>query len=345
VVIPAGSSQLEQIRVLAVDQTRVSTDEVIAPARIGLDPNRVSRVALPAPGRVAQVLVKMGDAVTRGQPLLLLASPDADAAVAGALQAEAGERQARAALVKAQADLDRTRELFEIKAVARKEVASAENDFAQAREAIEQARAAREQAARKLALLDLKPTEFGQRLVVRAPLAGKVLDIAVAEGEYRNDTAAPLMTVADLGTVWLSADVPESAIRLVRLGEPVEITLVAYPGETLHGRVARIADTLDPQTRTVRVHVELANPQGRFRPEMFGSVRMAGSTRSMPVLPTGAVIHARGRSVVFVEQSARHFEQREVVLGPRAGDQVAVAAGLRPGERVVVDGGMLLQAK
>ena len=93
------------------------------------------------------------------------------------------------------------------------------------------------------------------------------------------------MTIADLSTVWMSSDVPEPSIRFVRVGEEVEITLVAFPGEVLRGRVARIADTLDAQTRTLKVHVELPNPSGRFRPEMFGSIRHAGSMRSLPVIP------------------------------------------------------------
>jgi len=285
----------------------------------------------------------LGAAVTQGQPLLTVDSPDADAATAAALQAEATERQARATLTKAKRDLDRTLELFEAKAVAKKDVEAAHNDHIQAQEALAQAQAAREQAVRKLTLLGLKPSDFGQKIVVRAPIAGKVIDLSLAPGEYRSDTAAPLMTIADLSTVWISADVPEPTIRFIRLDEPVEIVLLAYPGETFRGRVARVADTLDAQTRALKVHVELANPDGRLRPEMFGSVRHSGDLHTLPALPTTAIIQEYGRSTVFIELVPGQFERRSVTLGLRQGDIVPVLSVLRAEDRVVVAGSMLLK--
>ena len=87
-----------------------------------------------------------------------------------------------------------------------------------------------------------------------------MLDLSVVPGEFRNDTNAPLMTIADLSTVWVTSQVPESYIRFVQVGERVEVSLVAYPGEVFDGRVARVADVVDPQTRTIKVHAELAEP-------------------------------------------------------------------------------------
>ncbi len=345
VVIPPDSPQLQHVRAQPVETAQVPTNEVTAPAKIVLNPNRISRVALPVPGRVVSVLVRLGDGVTQGQVLLTIESPDGDAAIATMLQAEASERQAKAALVKAQADFDRLRDLYELRAAAQKEVLAAQNDLTQAKETLEQARAAREQALRKLELLGLKRNDFRQRIAVRAPIAGKVLEIGVVPGEYRNDTAAPLMTVADLTIVWVSAQVPEPSIRFIQLGEPVEITLVAYPGETFHGRVARVADTLDSDTRTLKVHVELANPDGRLRPDMFGSVRHAGASRTLPALPTAAIFHEYGSSFVFVERGAGQFERREVTIGARRGDIVPVLNGLSPGDRVVIDGAMLIKGR
>src|SRR5262252_4578608 len=179
VVIPPDSPQVQQLRVQPVDMVHVPTDEVTAPAKIVLNPNRIARVALPVPGRVTRLLVVLGDAVTQGQPLLSIDSPDAHAAIAAALQAAATERQAKATLAKAKRDLDRTIELFEAKAVAKKDVEAAHNDHTQAQEALVQAQAGQAQAARKLVLLGLQPRDFGQQIVVRAPFAGKVIDISV----------------------------------------------------------------------------------------------------------------------------------------------------------------------
>ena len=343
VAVAPDSPKLKQIRIQPVETMQVPSEEILAPGKIELNPGRVSRVLLPVPGRVTEVLVHLGDGVLQGQPLLQIESPEADAAESSYLQAEAAVTQAQAALTKAQADLDRATDLFEHNAIAKKEVLNTQNALAQAKAAVEQTQALREQATRRLGLLGLKPGNFGQRIVVRAPLAGKVLDVAVAAGEYRNDTNAPLMTVADLRTVWVSSDVPETYIRFIQVGERVDIELVAYPGETFHGRVTRIADTVDPQTRTVKVLAEMDNRQARFRPDMFGRIRHTEAMQAVVCVPAAAVIQNDGRTAVYVEKGPGQFEQREVTLGKRAGDRLPVTAGLRSGERVVSDGAILLK--
>jgi cobalt-zinc-cadmium efflux system membrane fusion protein len=135
----------------------------------------------------------------------------------------------------------------------KKEVLNKQNALAQAKGSLAQAEAARKQGVRKLKLLGLEPDTFGQKVLIRAPTAGKILTIKVVAGEFRNDTTAPLMTVADLSTLWASSDVPEAYIRFCRIGGAVRVELIAFPGEGFTGRVTHIADTLDPQTRTVKV--------------------------------------------------------------------------------------------
>lgn len=343
VTIPPDSPQARAIKIEAVVSREVAVDEVVAPGRVGIDPNRLSRLLLPVPGRVVSVSVKVGDSVEQGQPVLALESPDADTAIAAFIQAHAAERQSEVALAKAQADSRRLSDLYEHQAVAQKDVLAAQNDVAQAKGALVTAQAARTQATRKLELLGLKPGDLRGLIGVRAPISGKVLEINVVAGEYRNDTGTPLMTIADLSRVWISSEVPESAIRRIQIGDRVAITLVAYPDETFTGRVARIADVLDPQTRTIKVHTEMPNPQGRFRPEMFGSIRHAGSSRRLPVIPLSALVQEYGRPIVFVERAPGQFERREITLGARAGDVAPVLAGVEPGDRVIVDGAVLLK--
>jgi cobalt-zinc-cadmium efflux system membrane fusion protein len=343
VVLPPDSPKLSEIRVEAVRASEIPLDEVDAPGKIEVNPNRLAHVLLPLTGRIATVQVKLGDAVNEGQTLLTIESSDADAAESGYLQAGAALHQAKANLIKAQADNERMNDLFQHNAVARKEVLTTDNALAQARASVEQAEAVRTQALRRLEILGLQPGRFGQKVVVRAPLAGKVLELTVAPGEYRNDPNASLMTIADLRTLWVASDVPESAIRLIRPGERVDIELAAYPGETFYGRVTRLADTVDPQTRTVKVRAELNNSGGRFRPEMFGRMRHVESTRRAAVIPSGAVIQGDGYNFVFVEQSRGVFQQTPVKVGRPVGDLLPVLEGLKPGDRVVVDGAMLLK--
>jgi len=172
---------------------------------------------------------------------------------------------------------------------------------------------------------------------------GKVLELTIVAGEYRSDTAAPVMTIADLRTVWVTSDVPENSIRLVKVGGPVDITLDAYPGETFRGRIARLSDTLDPKTRTVKAMIELDNARGRLRPEMFGRITLSASTNQEPAVPIGAVIQDGGRSIVCIQQGPGRFQWREVKTGNRSGDLIAITEGLSIGERVVTDGAFLLR--
>jgi cobalt-zinc-cadmium efflux system membrane fusion protein len=345
VVIPPDSPKLKEIHVAEVKSASVPFAEVTSPGKIETNPNLVSRVALPLAGRVSSVMVKLGDAVNRGDPLLSLESPDADAGVGAYLQGQAAITQAKANLNKAQADNDRAADLFQHDAIAKKDMLTAENALAQSKAALEQAQAALEQSDRKLRLLGLKPGEFGQKITLRAPISGKVLEMSVAAGEYRNDTNTPVMTIADLSTVWVSSDVPESAIRFIQVGERIDVELTAYPGETFHGRVTRIADTVDPQTRTIKVRAEMENSKGKLRPEMYGTIRHTDSMKTQPVVPVGAVLQGDGKTSVWVEIARGHFQTVDVKTGERAGDMLPITSGLKTGARVVVDGAMLLRAQ
>jgi cobalt-zinc-cadmium efflux system membrane fusion protein len=169
--------------------------------------------------------------------------------------------------------------------------------------------------------------------------------MSVAAGEYRNDTNTPVMTIADLSSVWVSSDVPESAIRFIQVGERIDVELTAYPGEIFHGRVTRIADTVDPQTRTIKVRAEMENSKGKLRPEMYGTIRHTDSMKTLPVVPVGAVLQGDGKTSVWVETAPGRFRTVDVTTGERAGDMLPVTNGLKAGARIVVDGAMLLRAQ
>lgn len=343
VSLPPGSPQLQRIRVAPVEVARVPLDEVVAPGKIETNPNRISKVVMPVVGRVLRVMVAVGDAVQEGQVLLTIQSPDASTATATYQQTTARVGETKASLAKAEADLGRVKDLYQGRAIAQKEVVSAEAALAQAKSAVEQAQAAQGESIRKLEILGIKPGETNPSIQVRAPLTGKILDLAVAAGEYRNDTSAPLMTIVDLSTVFMAADVPESQIRLVAPGEIVRISLSAYPDEIFNGTVARIADVVDPQTRTIKVRAALANKQGRLRPDMFGEIRHEETFRRVPLVPSSAIVQSDKRSIVYREKAPGTFEPVTITFGKQDGDRVPVIAGLGENDRIVIDGAMLLK--
>lgn len=344
VTVPPGSPMLSQLRIEAVPDADAAVEEVRAPGKVEANPNRVSHVLLPIGGRIVRVLVGFGDAVQEGQPLLEVDSPEAARERAKLAKARAEVTKAQAALAKADADLARSRDLFAHNAVARKEVLDAENQQQQKTGSLAEARATLHEAESRLGILGLDgdTTKEGP-VIVRAPITGKVLDIAVAPGEFRNESSPPLMTIADLGHVLVAAEVPESQIRFIQIGESMQIALTAFPDRHLDAKVERIADTVDPSTHTVTVWADLPNPQGDLRPQMFGEIRHVERTARLPSLPASAVLEDEKGPFVYRETKPGEFEQVHVKLGPRADDHFAVLSGLTAGDRVVADGGMLLQ--
>jgi len=339
-----NSPQLARIQVAPVESATVPIGELAAPGKVELNPGRVSRVALPVPGRVREVLAGLGDPVRQGQTVMTVESPDVSALQSALRQAEANISQARATVAKAEADLARAQDLLANRAIAQKEVLAAETALAQTNASLEQANASRDEALRKLRLLGLTADNSEQLVNVRAPVSGKVVDISVVQGEYRNDTSAPVMTIADLSTVWVSADVPETAIRLIRIGEPVSITIPAFPDSTFTARVRRIGDLVDPQTRTIKVRAELDNSSGQFRPEMFATIRHSQGSRTAIVIPKSALFQQQDRTTVFRQRSDGEFEEVPVVVFWQDSNRAAIQGQLRTGDQVVVDGVTQLRA-
>jgi membrane fusion protein, heavy metal efflux system len=333
------------VRTAPVEMRDFPVDEIVAPGKVDLNPNRVSKVLMPVPGRVRRVMVKLGDAVTEGEPVAVVESPEAGLALAAQAQAQSQVQQASVALAKTEKDLARVKELNANKAAPLKDVVNAETDLELARSALMQSKVTAEEAMHRLTMLGLDPARHSHDITVNAPISGKVLEVSVAPGELRNDTNQPLMTIADLRSVWVTSQVPESSIRLVQIDEPLVIELVAYPGEKFQGRVRRIADTVDPETRTVKVQAELSNAGGRLRPEMFARIRHSHGVRRLPCVPVGAIVHRDGAVWVMVERSPGKLERTRITPGEAVDGIVPVLDGLRQGEHVLVDGAALLRER
>lgn len=344
VLLGPNAPELKEMVIETVQDRDVPADEVIAPALIEANPNRVGHALMPAPGRILRVMVKLGDAVTQGQPLVTMDSEAVTESETAYLQADTAVRQSELALAKAEADLARVTDLFEHQAVAQKEVLAAQTSASLTRSAVDQAKTSREQARRRLELLGLKATELQQQIVVRAPISGKVLEVNVVEGEYRSETNTPLVTIADLSRVWATSEVPESQIRHCKVGGLADLELIAYPKEQFRARVTRIADTVNSDTRTIKVSAELDNPGGRLRPEMFGQLHYEGGTMLAPWIPEAAVVRKDGKDFVFVEMEAGKFRATPIALGSIHDSGFPVTSGLKSGDRVVTKGAVYLQA-
>ncbi len=342
IVLPPDSPMLSEIQVATVSSAELPRVEVTAPGKLRADPNRLAKVELPVTGRITRVLVTLGDAVSEGQTLMEVDSPEAAQAESDVLQARASLAAATAARSKAEADRDRIKDLFEHKAVARKEVLNAETELEQRRQELARARAEAEQTEARLKILGLQRGKFGP-FTLRAPLDGKVIEINAAPGQFWGDISAPLMTIADLSKVWVTSDVPEGDISKIRVGAALDVELTAYPDRSWQVTVFRIADQVDPETHTVTVWAELDNPDGLLRPEMFGRIRYVDEVARLPVIPLGAVVQSESGPFVYRQIELGTFEPVPVELGVRRQQQIAVVDGLQEGNQIVVSGSMLLE--
>lgn len=185
-----------------------------------------------------------------------------------------------------------------------------------------------------------------QRVVTfRAPITGTVMEKTVVQGQAIT-AGAPLLQLADLSVVWLEADVFESDLAAVRVGQPAEVAFDAYPGEPMRGRVTYVYPTVDPASRTGRVRVELPNRDNRVRPGLFGTVRIVTTLAARAVvIPRQAALVTGDRQLVFVEDTMGMLVPRLVTLGAETDSLVEVKSGLHAGERVVAAAAFLLDAE
>ncbi|HEX6546929.1 MAG TPA: efflux RND transporter periplasmic adaptor subunit [Bryobacteraceae bacterium] len=336
---------LSQIKVEPVTMLTVPVSSVQAPGKVEANPGTTSKVALPMQGRVTKVMVTVGDSVRQGMPLIILDSPDTDAAVSDYREAVAKRISAQSNVAKSEADLSRAQDLLQHGAVAQKEVLSANAQLTQSRSELAQARAEEERTLRKLRIFGIQPDGNSDEVIVRAPVSGKVLDLSITPGEYRNDTSAPVMTIADLSNVYMTADVPETSIRFTSVNDRVTIHLDAYPDQQFTGRVTKVGDTVDPATRTIKVRVLLQNPDGKLRPDMFGQLAIDGPPQDVITAPTSAIVQTESAAIVYRERAEGQFDPVQVKLGDHAGNRTVILKGLSPGDRIVTDGPMLIRSK
>ena len=329
VVVPDASPLRNRLKVSPVLEQMLQTP-LAEPAVVEADPARLVKILPPLPGHIVALNVRLGDTVKAGQPLFSINSGDL-------AQARADYQRSVVQLAQARKSLDRERDLGEHGIAAQREVEQAQSEYAIAETESRRTRARLEQ-------LGVAPDSTASPSVftVKSPISGKVTDLSAAPGGFWNDSTAPLMTIADLSSVWLTANVQEKDLQYVDVGEAISATLPAYPGETYVGRVQFVADVLDPDTRTVKVRIALDNSHRRFKPGMFANVTFLGKPFEGIAVPNDALVQKGDRTIVFVETAPWQFEPRPIQVGQRIGDLTLVTSGLKSGERIIVKDGVLL---
>jgi cobalt-zinc-cadmium efflux system membrane fusion protein len=289
------------------------------------DISRTVPVISLASGRIVDIRARLGDAVKKGQLLLRIRSDD----ISGGFDAY---RKAVSDELLARKQLDRAKQLYEHGAIAL-------GDLEVAQDAEDDAKTTLDTSTEHLRLLGSDPDDPKGIVDIHAPVSGVITDQEVAIGAAVQAYSTPNpFTISDLTTVWIVCDVYESDMANVRVGQPADIKLNAYPDKVLKGTISNIGSILDPNIRTTKVRIEVANPGEMMRPGMFATATLFGKEkRTYAAVPASAIVHLHDRDWVFIPLQEK-FKRVEVVSGEQLPDQMQeVLSGLQPGEQIVTN--------
>ncbi len=319
--IDINTGKVQKLGVRSETATLRKLDRVVrAVGRLEIDERRSYAIAPKFEGWIERLHVNAtGQTVARGQALLEVYSPDLVAA-----QREFEIAQESAGILKEASDETRTG----MSRLADASLARLRNWGIGPAQLDQLARGG---AARRT-------------LTLHAPANGVVIEKKAIQG-MRFMAGETLYQVADLSTLWVIADVFERDLAQLRVGQRARITIDAWPGEIFDARIAYIYPTLNAQTRTVPVRLELANPRGQLKPAMFAHVEFATADETVLTVPNSAVIHSGTRQIVLVRLGAGRFAPRAVTLGAQGDSHVEIREGIQAGEEVVVSANFLIDAE
>ena len=335
VVFPVNSGQLSGLK---IESARPSTNVSSRfPARLGWDESVTVRVFSPFGGRVSKVATEAGEAIQSGAILATISSPDFG-------QAQADAKRAATDQSLAERTLARMRDLHEHGAAPEKDLQSTEADY-------NRAVAENTRAQARLAQFASTGTAIDNTFCLRAPAGGVVIEKNVSLGqEVRADQmlaglerlAAPLFVVTDPSRLWVLIDICEQDLSKVAKGQTLIIRSQSYPGKTFPASIVYISDSLDPITRTVRARAVVVNEDRQLKAEMLVWAEMTDTGSATVEVNSHAVFLKGERHFVYAESGRHSFDAREVTVGVEREGQIQVLSGLKPGERIVSDGAMLL---
>ena len=329
IVVPEGSALRSRLNVVAAAAQAVDP-KLLLPAIVESDPARTAAVLAPLSGRLIALKVALGDRVSRGQVVAIIDSPDL-------AQAYTDNEKAAEAFKLNQKNLERQEAQNKLGVASDRDLDQAKSDYSQAA-----AEYTRTQAHLKTLGATASAKSASRELSVAAPVGGSVTALNVAPGNMINDPTQPLMTIADLSTIWVTAMVPETDIAGVAKNQDAQVTLAAYPDRVLQGKVLFLSDVIDPDSRRGKIRIAFANRDYALKPNMFATVVLSGGSRSLVVLPSSALLMNNDRTSVFVATAPWTFERRNVDAQLEEGSSVAIRSGVSAGEQVLVKGAILL---
>ncbi|HZY82427.1 MAG TPA: efflux RND transporter periplasmic adaptor subunit [Cyclobacteriaceae bacterium] len=321
------SEQMKSVVVKEVNAVPVA-EEFTAVGDVSFDENNVVRVFPIVSGTVEKVEVSLGDYVQRGQQLATLLSTDISAY-------QRDYNVAKANLEVEQKNMTRSEDLYKSGMLSEKDYTEAKKDLANANSEFNE----------KKQILELyggSSERLDATFRVVAPRSGYIVERNINEGtQIRTDLNTNIFTISDLKTVWIWANVHESDMAKVKVGDKVSVNTVAYPDKTFEGKIVKIGTMLDPESRVIRVRTELDNQDGLLKPEMFATILITSQTsEKVLAVPEKALVLENNQFYVMKETSANTFEKIKVEVGRKFSEFTEVKGGINAGDRIIVEGSL-----
>ena len=327
--------QMSHVQVLRVQPTTLTRTLRLTGA-VAYNSFRTTPVITQVSGPVSRIVVVPGQKVSQGEPMMYVASPDYS-------QLRTNYLKAKEAYVLAQKADARARDLYEHKAIAEQNVEQADAAEVQAGGDV----VAAQSALKVMGITDpdalvKAPPSF--EVPVKAPIDGLVVEQDVSAGQLIQPGTTQCFMISDVRTVWVLVNIYQKDLPYIRVGDPVTIQTDTYP-EVFHGRIAYVAASLDPSTRTLQARIETNNPGEKLKKDMYVVASVdAGKIPHAIALPDAAVLRdTENQPFVYAAASSNQFGRRSVTLGESMNGQTQITGGLKPGDQVIGNGSLFLQ--
>lgn len=329
IIVKQGSILAGRIVTLQAEAGAYSP-KLTVPGIVRAIPNNYAEVASPFAGRITRSFVRLGQHVKVDAPIFEISS-------SAFFEAGTNYYRTKQEMQLAEKNLRRQKDLLANGVGVEKEMEEAEVAW-------ELARRDYENSVASLGIFHVRPEEvvLGQPLIVRAPVAGEIVDNKIVIGQYLREDAGPVAIVAELGKVWVAGQIKEKDINSVHESDEVEISLPGNADSHIKGTVYHISEILDEETRSVQVYVVCDNSSRTLKPGMYVTTQFCEKKESLVLIPSPAVFQSDKSSFVFIETGRDRYMRRPVTLAGTDGSMTIIGAGLEGGEKYVSEGGAYL---
>lgn len=319
----------KMIHIDTVSTTNID-DELVLSGEIGFDENKVVKVFPFSSGQVLEVKVSLGDKVKQGQTLAVIKSAEIVGNYSDLSSAERDETIAKR-------QMDNEESLFKSGIASEKEYNEAKLNF-------EKASSVTNKIREQIAINGKGNTNANGTYIIKAPRDGFIVEKKINPGGFiRQDNTDNLFTISDLKNVWVWANVYEIDISKVKLGYTAVVNTLAYPDKAFTGEVDKISDVLDPQTKVMRIRVNLPNTSGLLKPEMFANVKVTNKEgRKCVSIPSSALVFSNSKNFVVIYRDQCDLKVQEVSVLKNVNGISYISSGLQVGDKVVSDNQILL---